>query len=85
MVDKRHRNSSLSIQTNWERVHVLLKMFAGDTLLFSQIDNRLAEDFKFFLLSAPCGGSKIGTISRNTASTYFSIFKAALKQAFIDG
>ncbi len=85
MADKRHRNSSLSIQTNWERVHVLLKMFAGDTLLFSQIDNRLAEDFKFFLLSAPCGGSKIGTISRNTASTYFSIFKAALKQAFIDG
>lgn len=60
-------------------------MFAGDTLLFSQIDNRLAEDFKFFLLSAPCGGSKKGTIPRNTASTYFSIFKAALKQAFIDG
>ena len=57
----------------------------ADTLLFSQIDNRLAEDFKFFLLSAPCGGSKKGTISRNTASTYFSIFKAALKQAFIDG
>ncbi len=44
VADKRHRNSSLSIQTNWERVHVLLKMFAGDTLLFSQIDNRLAED-----------------------------------------
>ena len=60
-------------------------MFAGDTLLFSQIDNRLAEDFKFFLLYAPCGGSKKGTISRNTAFTYFSIFKAALKQAFIDG
>ena len=85
VADKRHSNSSLSIQTNWERVHALLKMFAGDTLLFSQIDNRLAEDFKYFLLSAPCGGSKKGTISRNTASTYFSIFKAALKQAFIDG
>ena len=60
VADKRHSNSSLSIQTNWERVHALLKMFAGDTLLFSQIDNRLAEDFKFFLLSAPCGGSKKG-------------------------
>ncbi len=24
-------------------------------------------------------------ISQNTASTYFSVFKAALKQAFIDG
>ena len=34
--------------------------------------------------SAPCGGNKSGTISRNTAATYFSIFKAALKQAFID-
>ena len=38
-----------------------------------------------FLLNAPQGGSKSGTISQNTASTYFSIFKAALKQAFIDG
>jgi integrase len=36
-------------------------------------------------MSAPCGGTKSGTISRNTAATYFSIFKAALKQAFVDG
>ncbi len=36
-------------------------------------------------MTAPCGGNKSGTISRNTAVTYFSIFKAALKQAFIDG
>ena len=35
--------------------------------------------------SAPCGGNKSGTISHNTAATYFSIFKAALKQAFVDG
>ena len=31
------------------------------------------------------GGGKSGTISANTASTYFSIFKAGLHQAFIDG
>ena len=36
-------------------------------------------------LNAPQGGGKKGVISQNTASTYFSIFKAALKQAFIDG
>ena len=30
------------------------------------------------------GGNKKGTISQNTASTYFSILKAGLKQAFID-
>jgi hypothetical protein len=35
------------------------------------------EKFKQFLLKAPQGGSKKGTISKNTASTYFSVFKAA--------
>ncbi len=82
---KRHANSSESIQVNWKRVYELLKLFSGDTLLFSQIDNRTAEEFKLFLMTAPCGGSKSGTISQNTAATYFSIFKAALKQAFVDG
>lgn len=38
-----------------------------------------------FLLSAPCSGSKKDVISVNTSATYFSIFKAILKQAFIDG
>jgi integrase len=42
------------------------------------------EEFKMFLLTAPQGGSKKGPISQNTASTYFSIIKAGLKQAFID-
>ena len=82
---KRHANSSQSIQTNWQRTKEFLKLFAGDTLLFSQIDNRVAEEFRLYLLSAPCGGNRSGTISHNTAATYFSIFKAALKQAFIDG
>ena len=36
-------------------------------------------------MSAPLGGNKSGIISQNTAATYFSIFKAALKQAFVDG
>ncbi len=82
---KRHANSSQSIQTNWLRTYEHLKLYAGDLLLFSQIDNRMAEEFKAYLSSAPRGGNKGGTISRNTAATYFSIFKAALKQAFIDG
>ncbi|MDR1056755.1 MAG: site-specific integrase [Prevotellaceae bacterium] len=82
---KRHANSSQFIQTNWNRTHDFLKQFAGDTLLFSQINNKMAEDFKQFLLSAPCGGNRNGIISHNTAATYFSIFKAAIKQAFVDG
>ncbi|MDV2444482.1 recombinase [Elizabethkingia anophelis] len=82
---KKHAKSSQSIQTNWKRTIEFLKEFAGESLVFSQINNQKAEDFKHFLLSAPCGGNKKGTISHNTAATYFSIFKAALKQAFVDG
>ncbi|HIC8809581.1 site-specific integrase [Elizabethkingia anophelis] len=82
---KRHIRSSKSIQINWTRTIDFLKSFSGGSLRFFQLDNSMIENFKIFLLSAPCGGNKKGTISNNTASTYFSIFKAALKQAFIDG
>lgn len=82
---KRHANSSRSIQINWQRTIEFLKLFTGDTLLFFQMNIATAEDFKLFLLSAPKGGNKSGIISQNTAATYYSIFKAALKQAFIDG
>lgn len=82
---KRHSNSSKSILVNWQRSIDFLKLYAGDILLFSDLDISLAEDFRLFLLSAPRGGNKGGIISHNTASTYFSVFKAALKQAFIDG
>ena len=81
---KRHARSSESIRINWKRTHELIKLFAGDTVPFSKIDNRFAEDFRMFIMTAPCGGTKSGTISQNTAATYFSIFKAALKQAFVD-
>lgn len=82
---KRHKNSSTSILVNWKRALDFLKMYAGENLPFFKIDNAFAEEYKRFLLTAPRGGNKCGTISHNTASTYFSIFKAALKQAFIDG
>ncbi|MBQ0164645.1 MAG: site-specific integrase [Bacteroidales bacterium] len=84
--DKRHQNSSKSIRVNWDREVALMKMFTeGKPMTFSTIDMNLMEDYKNFLINAPQGGSKKGTITRNTASTYFSIFKAGLHQAFIDG
>lgn len=84
--EKRHQNSSKSIRVNWEREVALMKMFTkGKPMIFSEINMNLLEDYKNFLINAPQGGSKKGTITRNTASTYFSIFKAGLHQAFIDG
>jgi integrase len=82
----RHRNSSESIRVNWNRVAELLKLFTNNQpLQFSQVNLSKAEEFRRFMLSAPCGGNKKGTVSHNTAATYYSIFKAGLKQAFIDG
>jgi integrase len=81
---KRHVNSSDSIKINWERTIAYFKDFAGDHVTFKDVDVKIAEDFKTFLLSSPKSDEKKNGISRNTASTYFSIFKALLKQAFID-
>lgn len=82
---KRHKNDSKSISVNWDRAHDLLKIFTKEKPLpFAQIDMHLIESFRDFLLKAPRGGNKSGTISQNTASTYFTLFKAALHQAFID-
>lgn len=89
-IDRRHKANTDSIRINWNRVYELLKIFANinlnaDEILFGNIDLKLMEDFKQFMLTAPQGGNKKGSVSRNTAATYFSIFKAALKQAFVDG
>lgn len=82
----RHRNSSQSIIINWNRVAELLKLFTNSQPLpFSQVTLSKAEEIRRFMLTAPCGGNKKGTVSHNTAATYYSIFKAGLKQAFIDG
>ena len=85
IIKKRKVGKSDSHAAGWKRTFEFLKQFAGNTLLFKNIDNRFAEDFRLFLLSASCGGTKSGTISQNTASGYFSVFKSALKQAFVDG
>ena len=82
----RHRNSSQSIIINWNRVAELLKLFTNSQPLpFSQVTLSKAEEIRRFMLTAPCGGNKKGTVSHNTAATYYSIFKAGLKQAFVDG
>ena len=86
MEKKRHAQFSEAISTTWNRVYENFKIFInGDTIPFSKIDLKLIEEFRLYLLSAKRGGFKTGTISPNTASTYFSVFKALLKQAFIDG
>ena len=85
LIKSRHKNNSESIKVNWERAIDFLISYEGAEIPFSKIDIKFCEDFKAFLLNAPRGGNKNGILSQNSASTYFSVFKAALKQAFIDG
>lgn len=85
LIKRRHKNNSESIKVNWERAIDFLISYEGSEIPFSKIDIKFCENFKTFLLNAPRGGNKNGILSQNSASTYFSVFKAALKQAFIDG
>ncbi len=85
IIYKIHPNSSNSIIVNWTRVGKLLSIYSeGKPIPFKKISVKLLEDLKLFMLSAPMGGNKPGTLSQNSASTYFSIVKAGLHRAFID-
>ena len=85
IIYKVHPNSSNSIIVNWTRVGKLLSIFSeGKPIPFRKINVKLLEDLKLFMLTAPQGGNKKGTLSQNSAATYFSIVKAGLQRAFID-
>ena len=85
IIYKCHPNSSNSIIVNWTRVGELLSIYSkGKPIPFKKINVSLLEDLKLFMLRAPRGGGKSGTLSQNSAATYFSIVKAGLHRAFID-
>lgn len=85
IIYKCHPNSSNSIIVNWTRVGELLSIYSkGKPIPFKKINVSLLEDLKLFMLRAPRGGGKSGTLSQNSAATYFSIIKAGLHRAFID-
>ena len=85
IIYKVHPNSSNSIIVNWTRVGKLLSIFSeGKPIPFRKINVKLLEDLKLFMLTAPQGGNKKGTLSQNSAATYFSIVKAGLHRTFID-
>ena len=86
LIKRRHKNNSESIKSKLGKERLIfLISYEGAEISFLKLILSFAEAFKAFLLNAPRGGNKSGILSQNSASTYFSVFKAALKQAFIDG
>ena len=81
-----HQQSRSEISNTWDRVIQILKVFSkGKPIHFSSINLKWIEQVKNYLPTVQMGGNKSGLISMSTASSYFSVVKAALRQAFIDG
>ncbi len=86
LTNERHRSGSATIRINWKRARQLLCLYAkSEVLPLKKLDVKFMTGFREFLLTAPRGGKKKGHLSRNSAATYFSIVKAAIRQAFREG
>lgn len=82
------RNCTLSTEKyqRWARTIKMLKHLSGGELLFGDITENFCEEFRLALLTKSKGLAFKGeTISQNTASYLFDIFRTALHQAFLEG
>ncbi|WP_118975801.1 site-specific integrase [Taibaiella koreensis] len=82
---ERDKRPNKSNSFNWRMAVAYFKNFAGEKILFPQINETLCEEYADYLLSAPALGRSKKPISINTAVSYFAKFKATLKQAFKKG
>lgn len=70
---------------NWLSALNYLKEFTGGSLRFKELDEPFCREFKEYLLQANSTRSSKMKLSHNTAVSYYSKFRFALKQAFKDG
>lgn len=80
IADRRHGSN----YQNWISAIMYLEHYTNGKLLFKDITLTFAEDYKHFLLTTNSLKRKETKLSQNTALSYFTKFKTALKQAFID-
>lgn len=81
-MSKRTNDSSLD---NWQYAIRYFKAFAGETVLFPELNETFSEEFANYLLSQPALGRAGKKIKTNTAVAYFAKYRAAIRQAFKDG
>ena len=73
-----------SNQDNWRSALKYLIDFTNGQLKFSDINEKLLEEFKEHLLTTKSRKSDKTTLAQNSAVSYFNKVKAALKQAYKD-
>lgn len=81
LVDKR----TASNYNNWLSAYKYLETFTNGNLKFSDLTEKFCNAYKDFLLTTKSNRSSKKNLANNSAVSYFNKFKAALKQAYIDG
>jgi integrase len=69
---------------NWVSAYNYLLTFTKGNLKFADLNEKVCEDFKEYLLTTKSNKSSKATLSQNSAVSYFNKLKAALKQAYKD-
>ncbi len=86
--EQRHPDPKSPSRPVWDRVLYFLRAFCKkDNLPFDRIDMKLINDFRSWiqLQYDRRYNGKSKKLSNNSASKYFMLFRAGLRQAFIDG
>ncbi len=72
-------------KASWDSVYLYLETFTKGHLKFADLNEKFCDEFKNYLLNTKSKRSDKTALSQNTAASYFTKLKAALKQAFKDG
>lgn len=70
---------------NWVAAYNYLFKFTNGSLKFSDLNEKICNEFKTHLQNAKSNKSNKVTLAQNSAMSYFNKFKAALKQAYKEG
>lgn len=81
---ERAKRSTQSSLDNWNSAIKYFEAFAGECVLFPEINETFSEEFADYLLSKPALGRANRKISTNTAVSYFAKYRAVLNQAYKD-
>ncbi len=87
------RNTSKGNHDNWLSAYHYLNAFRRGHLIIGEINEKLCNDFREFLIATPKIKKQNGVwipsgeekLSRNATHSYFNKFRAAVNQAFSDG
>lgn len=78
LTDKRKKSN----HDNWVSALRYLEKFTNGHLKFADLDIQFCNAFKEYLLNTKSNKSDKSTLAQNSAASYFSKFKASLKQAY---